>query len=129
MGLKKNNDRMIFNILHKTSVGSLTPTLDKHIYNKQNTESIETNNLVNTHTELFHPTISHYHREHAPNVRYLLSDINITLMHVDFIEKYLNLQISCEFYRLKVKEKNISFAVLGHEKCEAGAEWENNSGQ
>jgi len=39
-------------------------------------------------------------------------------MHADFIEKYPNIQIFYEFYRLKVKEKNISFATLGHEDCE-----------
>lgn len=95
---------MIFDILHNTYDGD--PPSDKRKYNRPSSEcSIETHDLVNTHIELFHPTISHYRREHAPNVRYLPSDINIILMHSDFIEKYPNIQISYEFYRLKVKEK------------------------
>lgn len=117
LGYKKNNDRVIFDILHNTYDGALTPPSDKRKYNRPSSEcSIETHDLVNTHIELFHPTISHYRREHDPNVRYLPSDINITLMHADFIEKYPNIQISYEFYRLKVK--NISFETLGHAECE-----------
>ena len=36
--------------------------------------------------EGFHPTTSHYRREHAPNRRYLPSDINTAFMHKDFLE-------------------------------------------
>lgn len=111
--LIKKNDRAIFNILNKTSVGELTPPKDKRTSKKSN-NSVKTYNLVSDHIELFHPTISHYRREHAPNVRYLPSDINIKLMHEDFNEKYPHIQISNKFYRIKLKEKNISFAVLGH---------------
>lgn len=117
LGFNKKNDREIFNILNKTFVGELTPPKDKRTSKKSN-DSVKTHNLVSDHIELFHPTISHYRREHAPNVRYLPSDINIKLMHEDFNEKYPDIQISYEFYRLKLKEKNISFAVLGHEECE-----------
>ncbi|KAL4148233.1 hypothetical protein QTP88_002514 [Uroleucon formosanum] len=73
------------------------------------------------HIESFNPTISHYRREHAPNVRYLPSDVTISLMHQHFIEKFPESDrnyISYEYYRCKVKEKNISFAQLGHEECE-----------
>jgi len=38
------------------------------------------------HIESFNPTISHYHREHAPNIRYLPTDVTITFMHQHFIE-------------------------------------------
>jgi len=86
---------VIFDILHNTYGGALTPPLDKRKYNRPSSVySIETHDLVNTYIELFHPTISHYRREHAPIVRYLPSDINITLMHAYFIEKYPNVQIS-----------------------------------
>jgi len=103
--------------LNKTSVGELTPPKDK-CTSKKNNDSIKTHNLVSDHIELFHPTISHYRREHAPDARYLPSDINIKLMYEDFNEKYPDIQISYEFYRIKLKEKNISFAVLGHKECE-----------
>lgn len=73
------------------------------------------------HIESFNPTISHYRREHAPNVRYLPSDVTITFMHQHFIENFPESDrnyISYDYYRRKVKEKNISFAQLGHEECE-----------
>lgn len=61
--------------------------------------------LVSEHIETYHPTISHYRREHAPNTRYLPSNINVTMMHQDFIEKYPEHSISYDFYKGKIKEK------------------------
>jgi len=76
--------------------------------------------LVTNHIESFNPTISHYRREHSPNVRYLPSDVTITFMHQDFLEKYTEPEffISYPYYRDQVKRKNISFTRLGHEECE-----------
>lgn len=71
------------------------------------------------HIETFNPTISHYRREHAPNVRYLPSDVTITFIYQHFIKKFPESDrnyILYEYYRCKVKEKNISFAQLGHEQ-------------
>ncbi|KAF0695234.1 Uncharacterized protein FWK35_00038743, partial [Aphis craccivora] len=76
--------------------------------------------LVENHIESFNPTISHYRREHAPNVRYLPSDVTINFMHQNFLEKYPepDFFISYAYYRDQVKKKNISFTQLGHEECE-----------
>jgi len=68
------------------------------------------------HIESFHPSVSHYRREHAPHRRYLPSDVNIKLMYADFLEK--GNSCSYESYRKAVKLKNISFAKLGEEECE-----------
>lgn len=35
----------------------------------------------------FHPTISHYRRVHAPNRKYLPTEVNIRDMYKDFYEK------------------------------------------
>jgi len=75
--------------------------------------------LVSEHIETNHLTISHYRREHVPNTRYLPSDINVTMMHQDFIEKYPERSISYNLYRGKIKEKKISFANLGQEEYES----------
>jgi hypothetical protein len=75
-------------------------------------------NVIREHIQSFNPTISHYRREHAPNKFYLPSDLNITMLHQCFNEKYTNMQISLETYRKVVKEMNVSFAHLGHEECE-----------
>lgn len=37
----------------------------------------------------------------------------------NIIEKYPERSISYDFYRGKIKEKDISFANLGHEECES----------
>lgn len=74
--------------------------------------------VIINHIETFNP---HYRREHAPLTRYLPSDLDITLMHGDFIAKHPNFKscVSHELYRRILKEQQISFARLGHEECEA----------
>ncbi|KAG5876404.1 hypothetical protein JTB14_024287 [Gonioctena quinquepunctata] len=73
---------------------------------------------VDAHIESIQPFISHYRREHAPNRRYLRSDISISVMFETFESQYPDMKVSYEAYRLRVKAKNISFASLGHEECE-----------
>lgn len=56
----------------------------------------------------FNPTISEYsisyRREHTPNIRYLVSDITVTIMHQFFLENHPELQytISYNFYRNQI---------------------------
>lgn len=75
-------------------------------------------NIIKEHIESFNPTISHYRREHAPNKRYLPSDLSIKMMYECFKEKYPDMVLSVETYRKVVKDMNISFAHLGNEECE-----------
>lgn len=80
--------------------------------------------LIDSHIESFNPTISHYRREHAPNVRYLPSDITIRSMHEDWKIKYpQHKEISYESYRRRIKKKKISFTKLGCEECESCEEF------
>ena len=65
--------------------------------------------VICRHIETFHPTVSHYCREHAPNVKYLPSDVTITSMHEDFVQKNPQLKCSYEAYRKIVAEENIHF--------------------
>uniref|UniRef100_A0A2S2NS37 DUF7869 domain-containing protein n=1 Tax=Schizaphis graminum TaxID=13262 RepID=A0A2S2NS37_SCHGA len=117
LGFKKNNDKVVvYNVLNKTSPGNIIPELVKRGHEPHN--KYKFNDLINEHIESFHPTISHYRREHAPNVRYLPSDVNIVMMHQDFLIKHPNQNISYELYRCKLKEKKISFTNLGNEECE-----------
>ncbi|KAG5893944.1 hypothetical protein JTB14_009691 [Gonioctena quinquepunctata] len=55
--------------------------------------------------ESFQPFISHYRREHAPNRRYLPSDISISVMFETFKSQYPDMKASYEAYRLRVKAK------------------------
>ena len=77
---------------------------------------LDRESMIN-HINFFNPSVSHYRREHAPNRKYLPSDINIKLMHKDFFQKYPEFNVSYELYRQQVAEMNISFGVLGHEEC------------
>ncbi|XP_033111161.1 uncharacterized protein LOC117112195 [Anneissia japonica] len=47
----------------------------------------EKKQLINNHIKSYHPCISHYRREHAPNRLYLPPDVTITMMYEDFSEK------------------------------------------
>lgn len=71
---------------------------------------------IDNHIESFNPCVSHYRWEHAPNRRYLPSDITIRMMHSDYVHK--GNTCSYETYRKIVKVKKISFAKLGEEECE-----------
>lgn len=68
--------------------------------------------------ESFNPCVSHYRREHAPNKRYLPSDITMKMMHDDFKDKHNDIVSSYDLYRSVAKETGISFTKLGHEECE-----------
>ena len=74
--------------------------------------------VVRDHIEQFNPSISHYRREHAPNRRYLPSDINVRYMFADFKEKHPHDKCSYESYRKQIRQLNISFAKLGEEQCD-----------
>lgn len=114
LGYQANNDRIIRDVLEKTDPKRLLVKSIKRGHPSE--KKIDRSHIID-HINSFGPTISHYRREHAPNRKYLPSDINIKLMHVDFLKKYPNIHISYELYRQQVAEMNISFAVLGHEEC------------
>ena len=49
------------------------------------------------HIESFHPQISHYNREHAPNRRYLDPTLNVTSMWKDYCEKHQSVSHELHF--------------------------------
>ncbi|KAH9633935.1 hypothetical protein HF086_006451 [Spodoptera exigua] len=76
------------------------------------------NTKIIEHIMSFRPAVSHYRREHAPNKKYLPSDLSIRIMYDHYCENEPETKVSYGFYRKLVKELNISFAKLGHEECE-----------
>lgn len=115
LGYDRKNDRAITNVINKE--GNSTSVQDKRGKHPKTPKTDR--NVIKTHIESFAPTISHYRREHAPNKRYLASDINITNMHKDFMAKHPDIKCSYELYRKCVsKDCNISFTKLGHEECD-----------
>jgi len=82
LGFKKTNDRVL-DVLKSTPKGKIKPDIDGRgrqmsIHKYKHLDS------ATNHIESFNPTISHYRREHAPNVRYLPSDVTIIFMHQNF---------------------------------------------
>jgi hypothetical protein len=115
LGFAKNNDTVVQKALHSVSAGSITPKPDGRGTGKHH--KID-RSVVRAHVETFGPSVSHYRREHAPNRRYLPSDVAIDFMHKDFIAKHPNVTCSYEVYRAEVQKMDISFTKLGHEECE-----------
>lgn len=117
LGYNKNNDRIIQDCC------SGPANVMCHAPSKQGKHTKTTKidrDVIKAHVESFHPAVSHYRREHAPNKRYLPSDTTIQMMYSDFKEKCNNFNCSYEVYRSVVsKEMNISFTKLGNEECEA----------
>lgn len=114
LGFKKGNDRILKNV-RNTDSRILKPKSDQRCHGHSSKSKVDKSVIVE-HINSFGPTISHYRREHAPNRKYLPSDISITHMYNDFKKKY-NASFSYELYRKVVADMNISFANLGHEEC------------
>lgn len=120
LGFHPKNDKVIFNVLHTDVPLSdniqLQPAKDGR--GKASPPSKIDRSKILEHIERFNPTISHYRREHAPNVRYLPNDLTITMMYHFFKEEFPNFKVSYETYRKILSEENIHFTKLGHEECE-----------
>lgn len=116
LGYHKKNDKVVFNVLHKSAPGAIIPESDGR-GKAPNPKKVDRQAIM-SHVNSFHPNISHYRREHAPRVRYLPSDISVTFMHKDFVEKFPQHNCSYEAYRKIIFQENIRFTKLGHEECE-----------
>lgn len=115
LGFAPNNDQMVMTALHCTTIDSIVPAADQR--GRALSAAKIDRGVIQKHVESFHPCVSHYRREHAPNRLYLPSDISIRAMHSNFLEQH-NMACGYEVYRSVVKEMNISFTKLGHEACE-----------
>ncbi|XDV25699.1 hypothetical protein PO909_029572, partial [Leuciscus waleckii] len=114
LGYHPKNDRLIVTVFGSATSSTLAPPQDRR---GRHTPSNKVDMTpIFEHIESFHPSISHYRREHAPNRRYLPSDINIRSMFNDYRQRFQ--KCSYETYRKAVKELNISFTKLGEEECE-----------
>ncbi|CAH0397369.1 unnamed protein product [Chilo suppressalis] len=115
LGYDKKNDRRVNSVLKKSI---LERKDNRDGRNLTNCHAID-RTLITAHIESFNPCVHHYRRVHAPNKRYLPSDLTIVDMYGNFQEKYPEFKCSLETYRDHLTNKmNISFAKLGHEQCE-----------
>ncbi|KAG5869766.1 hypothetical protein JTB14_012620, partial [Gonioctena quinquepunctata] len=70
------------------------------------------------HINSFGTQISHYRREHAPNRKYLPSDLSVRKIFDSFKQQFSSFIGSHDLYRKILKQENNSFVKLGHEECE-----------
>lgn len=119
LGYNKKNDKSVRHALN--SIMNEIP-VDKRGTNP-NPKKLDDQKII-AHINSFNPSISHYRREHAPNRKYIPSDITVTKMYQDFCQQErmnsrdISEHISYDYYRKIVKKLNISFTKLGHEECE-----------
>lgn len=115
LGYDKKNDRRVLAVMKK----SILEQNDKRDgRNLTNSHAID-RTLITAHIESFNPCVHHYRRVHAPNKRYLPSDLTINDMYQNFKDTYSDFKCSLETYRDHLSNNmNISFAKLGHEQCE-----------
>lgn len=119
LGYKHNNTNAMRNALKGMNTITLEPEKGKKGM-ERNKEAIEERTAaIKAHVELFHPCVSHYRGEHAPNRRYLPQELNITDMHKHFINSNVK-YVECKYetYRLVFDSMNIKFTKLGHEECD-----------
>ncbi|XP_050298044.1 uncharacterized protein LOC126737267 isoform X2 [Anthonomus grandis grandis] len=115
MGFNNKVDKCLRTVLKNTPNGSLQATSDRRGSHSP-TNKIDRTSIIN-HINSFEPSISHYRRVHAPNGKYLPTDLNIQMMYNDFKIKEPNIVCSYKLYRKTLQSMNISFVKLGHEEC------------
>ena len=117
LGYNEKNDRLVTTVMKTTTLTALT--VKKDMRGHHPSEKKKDRTPIIDHIESFNPSISHYRREHAPNRRYLPSDITIKFMHADYKDNHPGID-KCEYetYRKTVSDLNISFTKLGEEECE-----------
>ena len=65
----------------------------------------------------YRPQKSHHRRKHAPNVRYLQPELDITQLQAEYCRENPDTSCSYELFRKVVHDLHISFARLGKEEC------------
>ena len=119
LGFKSN--KVLLTAMKKSRDGIL-PTSDQRGKSvPSNKFSEEKSKDIMNHIMSYDPRISHYRRAHAPNRLYLPSELTVNAMWKNYIDS--GGSCSYEAYRKLVVSKNISFAALGKEECEACLEY------
>lgn len=118
LGYNQNNCKAVRNVINMNYRAELIPvSVSDGRGHNPNPKKIQPTRIID-HITSFNPAISHYRREHAPNKKYLPSDLNIRMMYKHYCETDPQTQVSYGFYRKLVKTLNISFTKLGQEECE-----------
>jgi hypothetical protein len=113
------NDKVLSVIFKTTALSNLSVIPDRR---GRHTPALamrqEDREAIRCHIESYKPCVSHYRREHAPNRRYLSSELTMKSMFHEFKKDHQDMKCCYETYRETVSSMNISFAKLGQEQCE-----------
>ena len=113
------NDKVITVTMSSAALGRVAVSPDKRgRHAPPHKMSPEVRERIVQHVESYRPCVSHYRREHAPNRRYLPSEISIKSMYDDFKSTHSLDKCSYETYCKIVAELGISFTKLGEEQCD-----------
>lgn len=74
--------------------------------------------VIQKHINSFCPTVSHYRRHNAPNVRYLPPGLTLKIMLNDFKLKHPDKPCSMEIYRQTLKNMHVSLHTPKSDICE-----------
>ena len=108
--------------MSNTDGGNILPPPDKRgRHEPSNKISEQDIDVIRKHILSFNPALPHYRRKHAPNRRYLSSELSITTMHRDYSERDDVRKVSYWAYERELNNLNVSFAKLGCEDCEVCA--------
>lgn len=73
---------------------------------------------IQNHINSFYPTVSHYRRHNAPNVKYLPSGLTLKKMLTDYNEKHPDKHCCLETYRQVLKSMHVSLHTPKSDVCE-----------
>lgn len=77
LGYKPSNSKVISKVLKKMNNFNFKAAHSQRGRKRETPAMIKQKEAVLAHIETFHPTASHYRREHAPNRRYFPNELNI----------------------------------------------------
>ncbi|XP_051947116.1 uncharacterized protein LOC127618595 [Xyrauchen texanus] len=100
LGYHPTNDSLVLSVMRREMGNEEIPKDQRGRHTPGN--KLDLQPLLD-HIESFHPSASHYRREHAPHRRYLPSYISIKLMYADWLEK--GNRCSYETYRKAVRHQ------------------------
>ena len=113
------SDMFITTLCRATDRRPTTPPPDKlGRYAPTNKTDEHDQEETSRHIESSNPCVPQYRCAHAPNRRYLPSELTVTVTWNDFKAKHPAIGVSSDTSRRIVRKKKIGFTKLGEEECE-----------
>ena len=113
------SDKVLTYLFSNNSPSKIAPLKDRRGKHAPADKTLgDTNMIIKSHIESFHPAVPHYRRAHAPLRRYLPPELSLKLMYDNFKETNPTVKCKERTYRRMLNDMNVGFAKLGEEDCE-----------